>query len=108
MPANPSDSRKKDTVSFRLPEPFILQLAAQAKEQKKKSADELARDIVIRSLTDTGESESQRRIAALSDQVRTLREDLITVVAFMVRVLDEDVDARDARRKAEEIFRELR
>lgn len=86
-------------------EAFIEQLTAAAAEQKKKSPGDLARELVIRSLTDKTETESQRRVTELAEQIRVLREDLITTVALVLRIVGEDIDAREARRKAEEIFR---
>ncbi len=79
----------------------MRQLAAVADERKAGSPDELARQFVIDALS---ERDVRPELESLQEQVSTLRDDLVTAVAYALQVTGK-MDAKDARRTAEQIFR---
>ena len=100
-PRKPSPTRTKDTVSFRLRPSFLQTLTALAEERQEKSPDELARKFVIDTLAEQG---MRRQVEEMQEQLTLFREDLVTAVAYVLQ-LTAKADPKEARRVAEQLFR---
>jgi hypothetical protein len=97
----PKTAKPKQTVSFRLPPTFMRQLAAVSEERKARSPDDMARQFVIDAMTN---ADMRPQLESLQEQVSLLRDDLVTAIAYALQVSGK-VDAKNARRTAEQIFR---
>ena len=95
-------NRIKDTISFRLRPSFMTLLQAMAEERKEQSPDDLARKLVIDALVEQG---MRGQVEAVHEQLTLFREDLVTAVAYVLQLTGK-FDPKEARRSAEQLFRD--
>ena len=79
----------------------MRQLSAVSEERKSRSPDDLARQFVIDALAG---QDVRPHLEAMQEQFSMLRDDLVTAIAYMLQSTAK-LDAREARKTAEQIFR---